>query len=269
MTDFSKFAQILYRESGGDKFKFVLELFKNSTNSSCDYIKNFPTDDNSKDRMRKYLRGKNDITNVACEIINCFNDGGLCKYLEYYEEEVLYEVCQAFNKETDDIDEDELPYIVTDIFYGILEEAAKGKSAKEKVRAVPKTCTVSEADKNDIREIAKNLCSIIYKYKNDSLEYHIKSSSLYTITEEEKSQFNYKIDNNFENFKSLNFRLEIYNKIYPDFEVLSDIVKHYYGIVKSDFEYKYSQELNTLIISPNIEEYNDLLLKIITELSNS
>ncbi|MGN1085428.1 MAG: hypothetical protein ACI4Q5_00195 [Porcipelethomonas sp.] len=262
---FSEFAQILYKFHGDNKYEFTKELLQAGLNSGCTYIANLKDDKTCKDRVRKLFRTSQGISVFAREIINFFDKAIFIDYIyEILNKEDYSEVCKCFSEYSIIIEEENITGDLADIFYNILKEATRGK-----VRAVPKTCTVSEADKNDIREIAKNLCSIIYKYKNDSLEYHIKSSSLYTITEEEKSQFNYKIDNNFENFNSLNFRLEMYNNIYPDFEVLSDIVQHYYGIVKSDFEYKYSQELNTLIISPNIEEYNDLLLKIITELSNS
>lgn len=170
---FSDFAQILYSIVGGEKYNFTIELLKAGLDDAgVEYIKSLRSDESGKSRIRKLLSGKNDITEIAIVIVTFFHDYFFVDYiLERFDESQYSEICEKFRKTSDNqitIEEDDVPQRLAEVFYDILNEAAKGKSVKVKNDK-------SHAANNNMKNPEQN---------NSSANTSIIQS--YTITESEK-----------------------------------------------------------------------------------
>lgn len=121
---FSEFAQILYRFHGGKKWEYCRELLKAGLNEGCDYIESIPIDRSGKDRFIKYLSGKNDITNIAPQIVNYFEDNLFVDYIYETYNERFSEINQAFKEIGFVFEADDVPASLTEIFHGILNTAS-------------------------------------------------------------------------------------------------------------------------------------------------
>ena len=160
---FSEFAHILFRFHGGKKWEYCRELLKAGLSAEgCDYIKSIPHDRSGKDRFIKYLNGTNNITNIAPHIINYFEDNLFVDYIYDMYSECFTEICQAFKESGFNIEADDVPASLTEIFHDILNTASvevkKGKSStsnKEKIPSRHKAKIEDIADK--IRYFTRNL----------------------------------------------------------------------------------------------------------------
>lgn len=171
---FSDFAQIIHSITGGEKYGFTIELLKAGLNEEgIDIIKSLKSDDSGKSRIRKLLSGKNDITEIAPEIINYFEELLFVDYIaEKLDESQYNEICEKFKDISDNqliIEEYDVPQRLAEIYHNILDEAAKGKSLKVK---------------NDVSPIAHNSMMISDNTAANCMDIGIIQS--YTITESEK-----------------------------------------------------------------------------------
>ncbi len=170
---FSDFAQIIYSIAGGEKYGFTIELLKAGLDEEgIDIIKSLKDDKSGKSRIRKFLSGDNDITEIAPEIVNYFHDNLFIEYIEEIINELQYdEICEKFKEVSDNqiIIEEDVPERLAEIYHDILNEAAKGKSLKVK---------------NDVSPIAHNSTKIPDNTAASCMDIGIIQS--YTITESEK-----------------------------------------------------------------------------------
>lgn len=207
---FSDFAQIIHSIVGGEKYGFTIELLKAGLNpAGVKYIKSLKSDESGKSRIRKLLSGKNDITEIAPEIVNYFDDDLFIEYIEEIIDESQYsEICEKFQEGSDNqiiIEEDDVPQRLAEIYHDILNEAAKGKSVKVKndvslctddntnnandtVANCVDAYTITESEKKAI----KSICNLVndslrmIKFKTD--EIHRKPSMFKNLTDSEADQ---------------------------------------------------------------------------------
>lgn len=170
---FSDFAQIIYSIAGGEKYGFTIELLKAGLDEEgIDIIKSLKDDKSGKSRIRKFLSGDNDITEIAPEIVNYFYDNLFIEYIEEIINELQYdEICEKFKEVSANqiIIEEDVPERLAEIYHDILNEAAKGKSLKVK---------------NDVSPIALNSTKIPDNTAANCTDIGIIQS--YTIIESEK-----------------------------------------------------------------------------------
>lgn len=197
---FSDFAKIIYSIVGGEKYKFTIELLKAGLSSAgVEYIKTLRSDKSGKSRVRKFLSGDNDITEIASEIINYFDKLLFVDYIdEKFDESQYNEICEKFKEVSDNqliIEEYDVPQRLAEIYHDILNEAAKGKSSKVE-NDVSSNTYDSEKSPDQINIVENHV--IVEDHVNISLTqtYAIPESedgvnnsliNIYTITELEKS----------------------------------------------------------------------------------
>ena len=130
---FFEFAKILYSLIGGEKYLFTIDLLKAGLDAEGEeYIKSLRSDNYGKSRIRKYLSGDNDITEIAPHIINSFHQNYFVDYIiESIDESMYPELCKKFENEPFKIviKTDDVPQRLAEIYEEILKKAAKGKSA--------------------------------------------------------------------------------------------------------------------------------------------
>ncbi len=130
---FSEFAQILFSIIGGEKYSFTIELLKAGLDASGEeIIDSIRSDASGKSRIRKYLSGDNEITELAPEIVNSFSQNLFVDYIiETIDESNYPELCKKFEASPYNItiDKDDVPQRLAEIYEDILKLAAKGKNA--------------------------------------------------------------------------------------------------------------------------------------------
>ena len=160
---FSEFAQILYEFSGGLKHKFVRDLLKVGLNAdgTCTVDQEISDTEGGKDRLRKYFRGKRDISDFAIKIINSFEEELFLDNIEeFYGESDVSAICKAFESHSISIKPEELPQRLGEIYQEILTTAAQDKSAVSTINNDSTNHTISDisnADKTKINEIIMEL----------------------------------------------------------------------------------------------------------------
>lgn len=206
---FSEFAKILFSIVGGKKYEFTIELLKAGLNDNgVDFIKSLRSDVSGKSRIRKFLSGENDITEIAPEIVNYFEFNLFAEYLEEIIDESKYcEICEEFRNAFNDqiiIEEDDVPQRLAEIYYDILNEAAKGKSAKVKSNAsvdntkttndtvvnsdIVQAYTITESEKNAIKNMCKLINGALRNIKQMTAKIDQKQVELKKITNSESDQ---------------------------------------------------------------------------------
>lgn len=213
---FSDFGHIIYLIVGGEKYKFTIELLKAGLNlAGVKYIKSLKSDESGKSRIRKLLSGKNDITEIAPEIVNYFHEDLFIEYIEeIIEESQYYEIYEKFQEEPDNqiiIEEDDIPQRLAEIYYDILKEAAKGKSSTVKNDVSPdtydsekspdqinivenhvnislvQTYTIPESEKSIIKNIGNLICNALRTIKQKTDEINRKQFELQNLSDSEEN----------------------------------------------------------------------------------
>lgn len=146
--EYSKYATAFYEviEGGkGGKAKFVKMLLKMGLSRNGKNIINeeFPTETTSKgntiiekkasDRLRKYLLGKNDISEIADEIYAALDHENYGDYIEAlgdYEDSLLIEFAKRLELDTDSKDINKVRYDIAAYYYSIIEKASRQKSSE-------------------------------------------------------------------------------------------------------------------------------------------
>ncbi len=206
---FSEFAKILFLIVGGNKYEFTIELLKAGLNDNgVDFIKSLRSDVSGKSRIRKFLSGKNDITEIASEIVGYFEERLFVDdIIEIFDESQYCEICDKFRKAFNNqiiIEEDDVPQRLAEIYYDILNEAAKGKSAKVKSNAsvdntntiddtvvnsgIVQTYTITESEKNAIKNMCKLINGALRNIKQMTAKINQKQFELKKITNSESDQ---------------------------------------------------------------------------------
>ena len=147
-TEFSKYATSFYKIIEGEKSgkaEFVKMLLKMGLLDNGKRIIDelFPTETTSKgntiikkeasDRLRKFLRGENDISEIADEVYAALdhdNYGDYIEALEDYEDLKLIKFAQALELNTDINDINKVRYDIAAYYYSIIEKASTQKCSE-------------------------------------------------------------------------------------------------------------------------------------------
>ncbi|MBR4628286.1 MAG: hypothetical protein IKO47_11455 [Ruminococcus sp.] len=183
---FSEFAQILFSIIGGERYAYTIDLLKSGLDAEGQgYIKSLRSDEAGKSRIRKFLSGKNDITEIAPDIVNSFNPLLFVDYiLETIDESRYPELCKKFVESSDNltIDEDDVPQRLTEIYEQILQDAAKGKTTQYDNVSTQTSKDNSKTEGDNIAlsyiitEVEKKVLLDLCKLINRTLS-HIKSDT--------------------------------------------------------------------------------------------
>lgn len=212
---FHEFAQILHSLIGGKKYDFTIDLLKAGLDAEgVEYIKSLRSDEPGKSRIRKFLLGKNDITEIAPNILISFRQHLFVDYIfETIDESSYSELCKKFRESTDHlrIEENDVPQKLAEIFEKILKNAAKGKTP-------PSETHYDTTQKFSI--------SVRHKERMDNLidELRYMVNQLFYGYEGQESSVTFLIQ--YERFLSLNANLSAFSEIYPFLKTLCRITEH-------------------------------------------
>lgn len=178
-TDFSQYATAFFEiiEGGkGTRSIFVKELLKIGLSENGREVINeiFPkritlngkisVEDKAADRLRRYLRGKNDISDIADDIYAYLNHESYDDYideLEEYEDSKIIKFAQELQLKVDLDDTYEVRFAIAKYYYSIIENASKNKSSNPSKTAccndIINSYTITDTEKQAII----NICGII------------------------------------------------------------------------------------------------------------
>lgn len=176
-TRFSRYANAFYDilyKGNANKNAFVIELLKMGLSAqgknlidtlfSTDEGKK-PMESNQADRLRKYLRGENDISIIALNIINYYAEGLYMKHLEDYESDNFKVLADKLGLCIPNEDTQEIGMALAKYHRSILTEASSKKRTTANKAAVP-----SDSDKSPVSSYTitteekcavRNICEII------------------------------------------------------------------------------------------------------------
>ncbi len=176
-TRFSRYANAFYDilyKGNANKNAFVIELLKMGLSAqgknlidtlfSTDEGKK-PMESNQADRLRKYLRGENDISIIALNIINYYAEGLYMKHLEDYESDNFKVLADKLGLCIPNEDTQEIGMALAKYHRSILTEASSKKRTTANKAAVP-----SDSDKSPVnsytitteeKSAVRNICEII------------------------------------------------------------------------------------------------------------
>ena len=245
---FHEFAQILHSLIGGKKYDFTIDFLKSGLDAEgVEYIKSLRSDEPGKSRIRKFLSGKNDITEIAPEIVISFNQGLFVDYiLETIDESIYPEVCRLFGESPYNIqiDEDDVPEKLAEIYEQILQDAAKGKvnqcdSSNKKTPQYSISSRHKERMDDLINKLLNMIANVFYGYegRENSISFQIQYGE----------------------YVSLNSQLSSFVEIYPFIDSLKQV--QMYQLKPTDFQFTYESGIRRL-------EYSDFLNSIRAELLN-
>lgn len=206
-TEFAKYATAFYKiiEGGkGGKAKFVKMLLNMGLSANGKTITDelFPTETTSKgntiikkeasDRLRKYLRGENDISDIADEIYAALDKELYCEELKEYEESRIIEFAKSLQLDTDFENIEEVRKDIAAYYRSIIEKASSKTSGKTQETNVNPTSNrqsiiLSYTITEDEKKAIINLCNAI-KRKLERLDSQVNyiysnQSKLDKITE--------------------------------------------------------------------------------------
>ncbi|MCR5730754.1 MAG: hypothetical protein K6G20_10425 [Ruminococcus sp.] len=206
-TEFAKYATAFYKiiEGGkGGKAKFVKMLLNMGLSANGKTITDelFPTETTSKgntiikkeasDRLRKYLRGENDISDIADEIYAALDKELYCEELKEYEESRIIEFAKSLQLDTDFENIEEVRKDIAAYYRSIIEKASSKTSGKTQETNVNPTSNrqsiiLSYTITEDEKKAIINLCNAI-KRKLERLDSQVNyiysnQSELDKITE--------------------------------------------------------------------------------------
>ena len=250
---FFEFAQILYSLIGGEKYLFTIDLLKAGLNvDGVDYIKSLRSDAAGKSRIRKLLSGKNDITEIAPNIINSFHQNLFIDYIiETIDESKYPELCKKFENETFKmvIKTDDVPQRLAEIYEEILNKAANGKSASNALSFY----------KNDFKllsiidSILINLIGIgrkIAEFKNTGVAENVRYAKLKDL-----------LHSNFEQLITLSNSLSKSNEA-EDSPIVEDIVDSVMSLEENNFILTTSEYMIESINNYHIHRLSSLLSQL-------
>lgn len=207
-TEFSKYATSFYKIIEGEKSgkaEFVKMLLKMGLLDNGKKIIDelFPTETTSKgktiikreasDRLRKFLHGTNDISEIADEVYAALdhdNYGAYIEALEDYEDLKLIKFAQALELDTDIKDINKVRYDIAAYYYSIIEKAStknysepgKTNDCKDVVfsytleepekKALVKLCELTDKALCDLKKLTDKISDKRHELKNltDSAE---------------------------------------------------------------------------------------------------
>lgn len=188
---FFEFAQILYSQIGGEKYLFTIALLKAGLDAGGEeYINSLRSDNYGKSRIRKYLSGDRDITEIAPQILNSFHQINFVDYIiETIDESKYPELCKQFEKEPFNIviKTDDVPQRLAEIFEDILKEAAKGKSASNDLsfyKSDFKLFSKIDSTLMELIEIGRKIAEFKSSGVADNVRYAKLKDSLYSKFEQ-------------------------------------------------------------------------------------
>ena len=123
---FSDFAIILFRIQGGQKYAFTRELLSTGLDTEGrKIVAELPDNENGRNRLRKYLAGTRNITEIAVQIQPHFEKRLFMECMEDWEDH--YEkICTEFGKAKIHIEIEDVPQRLAEIYHGILLQTATG-----------------------------------------------------------------------------------------------------------------------------------------------
>lgn len=250
---FFEFAQILYSLIGGEKYLFTIDLLKAGLDADgMYYIKSLRSDEAGKSRIRKLLSGKNDITEIAPNIINCFHQNLFVDYIiESIDESNYPELCKRFEDAPFNltIEIDDVPQRLAEIYEEILTDAAKGKSASNALSFY----------KNDFKLLSKldstliNLIEIgrkIAEFKNTGVADNVRYAKLKDL-----------LHSNFEQLITLSNSLSKFNEA-EDSPIVEDIVDSVMSLEENNFILTTSEYMIESINNYHIHRLSSLLSQL-------
>lgn len=177
-TEFSKYATSFYKIIEGEKSgkaKFVKMLLKMglSDNGTKIIDELFPTEKTSKgntiikpeasDRLRKFLHGTNDISEIADEVYAALdhdNYGAYIEALEDYEDLKLIKFAQALELDTDIKDINKVRYDIAAYYYSIIEKASTQKYSETNKTNASKDVIFSYTITDNEKKALVKLCEL-------------------------------------------------------------------------------------------------------------
>ena len=262
---FSDFAQILYKYRGGCKYKFTHELLTSGLAVSSPVLDKLKETATGKDRLRKYLSGDRDITEIASEILVSFDKGVFIDTIITDYEEHFDEISTAFANSDIQINPDDVPERLTEIFMKIIETAAAGNSQKTALSSTLEDASLSLdssfilSAKKAPKRLLRILTQIAWKY--DELMDFTKSIVSFSDLKAKEESIEQEIEV-VSQFVALNQRLWPYIKRYSDF---SSLTKLYNKSSMIDVELYKIWACRIDIDSPILAEYESLLKTCINE----
>lgn len=184
---FFEFANILFSIIGGGKYSFTLDLLKAGLDADgVEYIKSLKSDESGKSRIWKYLSGKNDITELAPNIIGRFSQSLFVDYVvESIDESMYPELCKMFEASPYNItiEKYDVPQTLAEIYEDILKSAAMAsktnvshETCKNKAvtnsKDIIQKYTFSLEEKTTISVIISYIDKNLYKLKINAEKYN-------------------------------------------------------------------------------------------------
>lgn len=209
-TEFSKYAtsfnKIIEGEKSG-KAEFVKMLLKMGLLDNGKKIieELFPTETTSKgktiikreasDRLRKFLHGTNDISEIADEVYAALdhdNYGAYIEALEDYEDLKLIKFAQALELDTDIKDINKVRYDIAAYYYSIIEKAStKNYSEPGKTndcKDVVFSYTLEEPEKKALAKLCELTNKTLCDLKNQTDKISDKQHELKNLTDSAENQ---------------------------------------------------------------------------------
>lgn len=175
-TEFSKYATAFHEILEGGKgtlsvFVKSLLIMGQSENGKEIINELFPKKTTSKgkisvvdkaaDRLRRYLSGRNDISDIADDIYACFDHAKYIDELEEYEDSKIIEFAQELKLDADLGDIDNVKRAIAEYYYSIIKNASTNKSSKPSKTAGSNDNVKSYIITEPKKQAIINICGII------------------------------------------------------------------------------------------------------------
>lgn len=268
--NFSEYATAFYEiieGKKGNKAEFVKALLKMGLNANEKGIINemFPQVTTSKgenaienqkaDQLRKYLHGKNGISNIASELEGGFDEDLYIVELQDYEDSKLIEFAQKLKLDTDLDSIDEVRSAIAACYHSIINKASTKKNSKPNKTNDSKDIilshTISKNEKKALLKLCELILTALRDLKNQTIEISNKQHELNNLTNSEedklwKPHLEYQIASAVKRFDEAYPKLE---KLCADITKLLEPKKH----ISANFE-------AILLIAKNIsnDEYKSM-----------
>ena len=183
-------------------------------------------------------------------LINYLNEDLCCEFKD------KQKLCEAFKKYSSTINTDNVFELIAEQFEKILNTVCKGE--------VKKKVSISKTDLKKIHELVVELQCVVRKIENSLQKYEKKCRKFPIICDYiPKDEF----ESLQEEFHKMNMELQLYNKIYPELEIIDEIIE-----MADLVEMKLPTEANkhNIILGDNgiFEEYENFLDRFIKSIHN-
>lgn len=202
--NFSEYATAFYEiieGKKGNKAEFVKALLKMGLNANEKEIIDglFPQVTTSKgenaienqkaDQLRKYLHGKNGISNIASELECGFDEDLYIVELQDYEDSKLIEFAQKLKLATDLDSIDEVRSAIAACYHSIIDKASTKKNSKPNKTNDSKdiilSYTISKTEKKALLKLCELIITALRDLKNQTIEISNKQHELNNLTNSE------------------------------------------------------------------------------------